>query len=129
MLVRDAKIALSFGFQAPPFSADYLQETGAAFDGAQIMARARSGDAAAKQVFDRYVDRLGRALAMVCDIVDPDVIVLGGGMSNIPELYDQTLPILSERIFSDMLETRVLQARHGDSSGVRGAAWLWPREA
>ena len=77
-------------------------------------------------VIDRYVDRLGRGLAVVCDILDPDVIVLGGGMSNVAELYERTPPIVASRIFSDAFETPIVPAKHGDSSGVRGAAWLWP---
>ncbi len=65
---------------------------------------------------------------MVCDIVDPDVIVLGGGMSNVSEIYDQAPLVISARLFSDVFSTPVVGAMHGDSSGVRGAAWLWPLE-
>lgn len=76
--------------------------------------------------FDRYVDRLSRGLAMVCDVLDPDVIVLGGGMSNIDLLYDRLPAAIAPHVFSDVFETPVRRAAHGDSSGVRGAAWLWP---
>lgn len=77
---------------------------------------------------DRYVDRLGRALAVVVDLLDPDVIVLGGGMSNIARLYDELPAAIAPHVFSDVFETPVRKAEHGDSSGVRGAAWLWPLE-
>ena len=63
---------------------------------------------------------------MVTNIVDPDVIVFGGGVSKIAQLYDLLPPLLARYVFSDVMTTRVLQAKHGDSSGVRGAAWLWP---
>jgi fructokinase len=75
---------------------------------------------------DRYIDRLGRGLAMVCDILDPDVIVLGGGMSNVAQLYERLPAAIGPHVFSDVFETPVRPALHGDSSGVRGAAWLWP---
>jgi fructokinase len=110
------------------FSKDYKDHTRETLDGETIMARARQGEAAAIAAFDRYVDRLGRALAVVGDILDPDVIVLGGGMSNTDELYDRVPPIAAAYIFSDVFETRIVKAAHGDSSGVRGAAWLWPEE-
>jgi fructokinase len=108
------------------FCADYAEATGERLDGAAIMDRAQAGEAAAEAAFDRYVDRLGRALAVVGDLIDPDVIVLGGGMSNTQELYDRLPPVMARRLFSDSFETRIVQAKHGDSSGVRGAAWLWP---
>ena len=110
------------------FVADYQEHEGEKLDGGTIMARARSGDKAANAAFDRYVDRLGRALAVFADVVDPDVFVLGGGMSNTDEIYDRVLLVLGRYIFSDVLNTKVLKAVHGDSSGVRGAAWLWPLE-
>jgi fructokinase len=110
------------------FVADYQAHEGEKLDGASIMARAREGDATAVAALDRYVDRLGRALAVLGDILDPDVIVLGGGMSNTDELYDRLPPVFARYIFSDTLNTKVVKAVHGDSSGVRGAAWLWPLE-
>lgn len=92
----------------------------------EIVARAAHGEALAEQCLRRYEDRMARALASVINIIDPDVIVLGGGLSNIPRLYD-TVPALWPRyVFSDVVRTRLVPPRHGDSSGVRGAAWLWP---
>lgn len=108
------------------FSADFAEATGLKLSGGQIMARARAGEGPAAAAFDRYVDRLGRAFAMICDILDPDVIVCGGGMSNTAEIYDRVVPAIQAHVFSDVFSTRVSPAAHGDSSGVRGAAWLWP---
>jgi fructokinase len=111
------------------FVEDYQRATGLIRDGATIVAAARDGEAAAKGALDRYVGRLGRALAALCNLLDPDVIVLGGGMSNVDELYDHLPPVVAHYIFSDVFETPIRKAVHGDSSGVRGAAWLWPAEA
>jgi fructokinase len=91
-----------------------------------VVEAARAGEAYASATFEAYVDRLGRGLAVVCDIVDPDVIVLGGGLSNVDELYARLPAAIAPHVFSDVFETPVVRARHGDSSGVRGAAWLWP---
>jgi fructokinase len=85
----------------------------------------RAGDAAARASFTRYADRLARALAAVINLLDPDVIVLGGGMSNVAELYAEVPLRWGAWVFSDVVRTQLLPARHGDSSGVRGAAWLW----
>jgi fructokinase len=109
----------------------YISGTGLEHDaGAKtaeaVVAAARRGEPEPKAALGRYIDRLGRALAVIVDILDPDVIVLGGGMSNVDELYSRVPPITAERIFSDVFETPILRAKHGDSSGVRGAAWLWP---
>ncbi|MGH8355648.1 MAG: ROK family protein, partial [Pseudomonas sp.] len=73
----------------------------------------------------RYCDQLARGLASVINLLDPEVIVLGGGLSNIAELYAQVPRLLPRYVFSDRVNTRLLPAQHGDSSGVRGAAWLW----
>ncbi len=108
------------------FAADYNAATGKALHGFDIMALARNGDADANAAFDRYVDRLGRAFAMMCDLLDPDAIVCGGGMSNTMEIYPRIVPAIRKYVFSDVFTTPVLPAAHGDSSGVRGAAWLWP---
>lgn len=115
----------------PGFAADHAGEapTGVPLvDAAEIVARMRAGDAQAGAAFARYVDRLGRALAHVINLVDPDVIVLGGGMSNVDELYAQVPLAWGEHVFSDVVATPLVRAVHGDSSGVRGAAWLWLAE-
>jgi len=108
------------------FARDYSETTGRARTAAEIMDAARAGERAASQAFDRYIDRLGRALAVVCNLIDPDVIVCGGGMSNAPEIYPRIGSSLERFVFSDTVATPVRPALHGDSSGVRGAAWLWP---
>lgn len=110
----------------PGFEADHARTTGRNWRAPEIMAAARAGDAGAAAAFDRYADRLGRGLAVVADVCDPDVFVFGGGMSNVPELYAAVRPALAGWLFSDVCETRLAPAAHGDSSGVRGAAWLWP---
>jgi fructokinase len=97
--------------------------------GPEIVAAAESGDAAARATLDRYAERLARALAGVINIVDPEAIVLGGGLSGVAMLYQRVPESWGRFIFSDTVETRLLPPKHGDSSGVRGAAWLWPREA
>jgi fructokinase len=108
------------------FGDDYEAATGRRLAGDAIMRAAAEGDEAAAAAFERYVDRLGRAFAVICDILDPDVIVCGGGMSNVATLYDAVAPIVARHAFSDSFATRIAPAMHGDSSGVRGAAWLWP---
>lgn len=110
------------------FSAEYRQRTGKDLSATDIAAAAAAGDAAAQATLDIYVDRLARALAVVINIVDPEAIVFGGGLSKIPQLYEMLPPLLARYAFSDVMTTRVLQAEHGDSSGVRGAAWLWPKD-
>ncbi len=102
------------------------QDHGGRLTAEGVAAAARSGQAGAKAAFDRYVDRLARGLAVVCGVLDPDVIVLGGGMSNVDELYGRLPGAIAPLVFSDIFTTPVARAEHGDSSGVRGAAWLWP---
>ena len=110
------------------FVEDYQRATGLNRNGATIVAAAHGGEAAAEAALDRYISRLGRALAAMCNLLDPDVIVLGGGMSNVDALYERVPPVVAHYIFSDSFETPIVRAKHGDSSGVRGAAWLWPLE-
>ncbi len=106
------------------FALDHARHTGERIKAEQIIDKMRSGDVEAKRSFDRYINRLARALASVMNVLDPDCIVLGGGMSNIDEIY-QALPIeIIRYTFTKPIATPVLKAMHGDSSGVRGAAWL-----
>jgi fructokinase len=95
---------------------------------AAIATAAGAGDPAATATLARYVDRLARALAGIINILDPDAIVLGGGLSHIATLYDEVPRAWGRYVFSDSVATRLLPPRYGDSSGVRGAAWLWPAE-
>ena len=107
------------------FADDYARAAGVRLKGEQIVGRARQGEAAACGAMDRYANRLARALAHVVNLLDPDVIVLGGGMSNVDELYELVPPQLARYVFGGEADTPVVRNQHGDSSGVRGAAWLW----
>lgn len=102
----------------------HQRETGEALSPTEIVKRAEQGDAACERSLQRYADRLARALAHVINILDPDVIVLGGGMSNIARLYTRIPELWGQWVFSDRVDTRLVKHRYGDSSGVRGAAWL-----
>lgn len=106
------------------FQMDYQRRTGVARKGAEIIAAARAGDAPAAATLDDYIDRLGRALAVVANIADPDCFVFGGGMSNVGEIYDRLPTVIDRYTFSDGWSARLVQAKWGDSSGVRGAAYL-----
>jgi predicted NBD/HSP70 family sugar kinase len=108
----------------PGLAADHRHVSGRALTAEQIVAAMRAGDAAAAASFARYTERLACALALVVNILDPDVIVLGGGLSQVVELVEAVPRLWSPHIFSDRVRTEVKTARHGDSSGVRGAAWL-----
>ena len=109
----------------PALARDHRGSTGRSLATAEIAERAAAGDAQATESMTRYEERLARALAHAINIIDPDVIVLGGGLSNIARLYEN-LPRLWEKwVFSDQVVTRIVPPLHGDSSGVRGAAWLW----
>lgn len=108
------------------FRNDYVRRSGVTFDGPAIVVAAERGEPDAVAALDAYVDRLGRAMAMVANIVDPDVFVLGGGMSNVAAIYDPLPAIISRYSFGRDWKGRVVPARWGDSSGVRGAARLWP---
>jgi fructokinase len=109
----------------PGLARDYLDRAGVTATGKEIAARADKEEEAATAALDAYQDRLARALAMVIDILDPDVIALGGGVSNIERLYQGLHERVARHAFTDALDTRILQNVHGDSGGVRGAAWLW----
>lgn len=110
----------------PALARDHAHHCGATLTAAQIGAGARGGNAACRQSLQRYAQRLARALAGVINLIDPDVIVLGGGLSRLDELYTKVPQLWVPFIFSDHVRTRLLPAMHGDASGVRGAAWLWP---
>lgn len=99
--------------------------TGQTLSAAEIAQRALQGDALCAATLERYEERLARALAVVINILDPDVIVLGGGLSNIARLYPNVPRLWGDYIFSDRVATRLIPAKFGDASGVRGAAWLW----
>ena len=91
----------------------------------QIVANAAAGNSKAEAALQDYEDRMARALASVINVLDPDVIVLGGGMSNIQRLYENVPHLWGRYVFSDRVDTKLVPPLHGDSSGVRGAAWLW----
>jgi fructokinase len=109
----------------PALTADHRRHGGAAIAGERIVANAAAGDAACRATLDRYARRLARALAHVINILDPEAIVLGGGLSQIAGLYAAVPRHWDEFVFSDSVLTKLLPPKHGDSSGVRGAAWLW----
>jgi len=114
----------------PALAADHARRSGSTEPVPQIIVRAATGDSDAVQTVDRYLSRAARALAAVINTLDPDVIVVGGGLSNIDAIYERVPRLWDRWIFSagvgEVARTRLVRARHGDSSGVRGAAWLWP---
>ena len=110
----------------PALERDYAAMGGVAATSADIAARAAAGDVIALACLERYEDRFARAIASIVNVLDPDVIVLGGGLSNIDRLYTNVPALWAAHIFSDHVRTRLVRNRHGDASGVRGAAWLWP---
>jgi len=110
----------------PGLAHDHRAFTGEACDAGEIARKADQGDAAALATLARHADRMARSLACVINVLDPDVIVLGGGVSNIARLYQEVPRLLGKYVFSDTVATPIRPARYGDSSGVRGAAWLWP---
>jgi fructokinase len=113
----------------PGLSHDHLAHAVEALDAPTIAERAAAGDETAQATLARYEDRLARALASIMNVLDPDVIVLGGGVSNIARLYTNVPELWGRYVFSDRVVTRLVPARYGDASGVRGAAWLWPATA
>ncbi|RPH44172.1 MAG: ROK family protein [Burkholderiales bacterium] len=109
----------------PGLAADHLRRTGESLDAATLAMRAAAGEPAAAASLDRWLDRLARGLAMIIDVLDPDVVVLGGGLSNVETACAALPGRLAPLVFTDALRTRIVRSAHGDSSGVRGAAWLW----
>jgi fructokinase len=109
----------------PGLSRDHVAHGGPPLEAKEIASRAAAGDALADATLSRYEARMARSLASVINVIDPDVIVLGGGLSNIERLYERVPALWAPHVFSDRVATRLVRALHGDSSGVRGAAWLW----
>jgi fructokinase len=109
----------------PGFERDHALVTGTARSSQDIVRAAAAGETSAVRTLERYQNRLARALATVIDVLDPDAVVLGGGMSNLPGLAQAVSAALPAYVFSDTVVTKVVRHAHGDSSGVRGAAWLW----
>jgi fructokinase len=118
--------AIESWLSGPALARDHFDACGQQLGGEQIVAGAEQGDARCTMTLERYEDRLARALASVINVLDPEVIVLGGGLSRIERLYRNVPRIWNGWVFSDRVDTRLVPALHGDSSGVRGAAWLWP---
>jgi fructokinase len=108
----------------PGMSRDHASRTGEMLEATAIVARAMNGDVEADETLRRYERRLAKALASIINVVDPHAIVLGGGLSNVERLYERVPPLWTSFVFSDRVVTTLLRARYGDSSGVRGAAWL-----
>ncbi len=109
----------------PGMSRDYSDHSAQALDARHIVRLAGEAEEAAESCLQRYEDRMARSLAHVINILDPDVIVLGGGMGNIGRLYTDVPDLWGQYVFSDRVDTRLVAPQYGDSSGVRGAAWLW----
>jgi len=126
LLVRAVEL-LETWVSGSAFGADYARATGQKLAGDVIVARPATARPRPRR---RWIATAtpGPALAVICDILDPNVIVFGGGMSNVTELYDRVPPIVARYAFSDVFVTEIRPALYGDSSGVRGAAWLWPLE-
>ena len=113
----------------PALARDYISLGGEDLTATEVAARADRGDARAITCLARYEQRFARAVASIINVADPDVIVLGGGLSNLSRLYERVPALWGAHVFSDRVDTRLVKAMHGDSSGVRGAAWLWPASA
>ncbi|MDH4063042.1 MAG: ROK family protein, partial [Acidobacteriota bacterium] len=109
----------------PGLARDFVEHGGPALESDAVIHAARTGDASAAAALDRYLDRLARSLATVINVLDPDIIVVGGGLSNVVEIFEEVPRRWARYVFSDRVDTRLVGARHGDSSGVRGAARLW----
>ena len=109
----------------PGFAREFFNLSGIQYSAKEIVQQAEAGDLNCNAALKRYEGKMARALAHVINILDPDIIVLGGGMSNIQRLYTNVPQLWGEYVFSDTVTTRLTSPKHGDSSGVRGAAWLW----
>ena len=112
----------------PALRQDHAAATGAALEPAEIVRRTDAGEAAAAATMARYEERLARSLAGVINLLDPEVIVLGGGLSQVTRLYERVPLLWGAHVFSERVDTKLKPPRHGSASGVRGAAWLWPIE-
>ena len=112
----------------PGLARAHQRAHGVTMDAISVAQRAELGDTRAAETMQHYIDRMARALASVINIIDPDIIVLGGGVSNFKRLCEAVPSRWSDYVFSDRVDTRLVVARHGDDSGVRGAAWLWPQD-
>ena len=110
------------------FANRFREQTGQSLSAPEIIALVEQGDEQAELALQQYEQRMARGLASIINVVDPDVIVLGGGMSNVERLYDTVPSLWGDYVFSDRVDTRLVPPKHGDSSGVRGAAWLWEKE-
>lgn len=119
---------LELFLSGPGLRRDHRERTGEDLPAEEIAARAASGDAGCEASLQRYEDRMARGLATIMNVVDPDVIVLGGGMSGLERLYTAVPARWTEYAFSDRVDTRLVPPRHGPASGARGAAWLWSLE-
>lgn len=109
----------------PGLSRDYAGLSGQTVPAQEVVKRSEQGEDIAETALRRYEDRMARSLAHIINVLDPDVIVLGGGMSNVARLYERVPTLWGQYIFSDVVNTRLVPPKHGDASGVRGAAWLW----
>ena len=110
----------------PALSRDHAEHSGETLDSAEIVQRADKGDADAEETMKRYVDRFARASASIINVLDPSMIVFGGGLSQIWRLYSEVPKLWPKHVFSDSVITRLMPPHHGPASGARGAAWLWP---
>jgi len=113
----------------PALARDYIAFGGDDLSAAEVASRADGGERRAIDCLERYERRFTRAIASIINVIDPDVIVLGGGLSNISRLYANIPRLWAPHVFSDRVDTQLVRAKHGDASGVRGAAWLWPSPA
>ncbi|MEJ0047931.1 MAG: ROK family protein [Rhodospirillales bacterium] len=116
--------ASSATFRGPSLAADC--DGPGHHDASLLPARAAAGDARAAAALARHSDRVARGLACVINVLDPDAVVIGGGLSNMEHLYEEVPRLLGRHVVAQRVVTPILRNRHGDSSGVRGAAWLWP---